>query len=158
MRRKPLDQMACSIARALDVVGDPWTMLVVRDALLGVTRFEDFSARLGIPRATLASRLEQLCDSGVLERLPYQQRPRRVEYVLTDKGRALRPVVVTLMQWGDKWVRSDSPPTTLLDADDGHAIDPVLVDRGTGIALTDLAVRAVGPVTDGIRRPADGGL
>ncbi len=150
--------MSCSIAKALDIVGDPWTMLVVRDAMLGVTRFEDFSSRLEIPRATLVSRLARLCECGVLERYPYQDHPRRVGYVLTDKGRGLRPVVVTLMQWGDRWVRSDSPPTVLIDSTDGHTIDPVLVDRDSGIALSDLPVRAVGPVTGGIRRPSDRAL
>lgn len=150
--------MTCSIAKALDIVGDPWTMLVVRDAMLGVTRFEDFSSRLGIPRATLVARLAQLCERGVFERVEYQERPRRNEYVLTVKGRALRPIVVTLMQWGDRWVRSDSPPTVLIDASDGHMIDPVLVDRGSGIPLSDLPVRAVGPVTGGIRHTSDSAL
>ena len=122
MRRKPLDRMDCSIAKALDIVGDPWTMLILRDALLGVKRFETFSTRLGIPRATLSARLDHLCERGVLEQRRYQDRPERVEYVLTPKGRALRPVVVTLMQWGDQWVRDDDPPTTIVDTDTG-AVD-----------------------------------
>jgi DNA-binding HxlR family transcriptional regulator len=142
--------MQCSIAKALDVVGDPWTMLILRDALLGVTRFEELFTRLGVPRATLTARLDHLCDSGVLARRPYQDRPPRDEYVLTDKGRALRPVVVTLMQWGDEWVRHDDPPTHLIDEATGARIDPVLVDRTTGIPLDDVQVRAVGRVADGI--------
>ena len=158
MRRKHLDQMSCSIAKALDVVGDPWTLLVVRDALLGVTRFEDFSIRLGIPRATLAARLDQLCEAGVLTRSEYQERPPRAEYLLTPKGRALRPVVLMLMQWGDQWVRSDEPPTTLVDADDGHTVEPVLVDQHTGRPLDELRIRAKGAVSRSIRhrdpRPA----
>jgi len=141
--------MTCSIAKALDVVGDPWTMLILRDALLGVTRFEQFSERLGIPRATLTARLDHLCDTDVLERRRYQDRPPRSEYVLTDKGRALRPVVLTLMQWGDQWVRDDSPPTSLVDADTGEFVELVLVDRSTGTPLDELDVRAVGPVTRG---------
>jgi DNA-binding HxlR family transcriptional regulator len=152
VRRKPLDDMTCSIAKALDVVGDPWTMLILRDALLGVTRFEDFSERLGIPRATLTARLDRLCDTGVLERRPYQERPPRSEYVLTPKGRGLQPVVLTLMQWGDRWVRDDEPPTRLTHAGTGHPIEPVLVDRRTGTPLDELSVRAVGEVTHGIRR------
>ena len=151
MRRKPLDQMTCSIAKALDVVGDPWTMLVMRDALLGVSRFEDFSSRLGIPRATLAGRLERLCAEGLLERRQYLDRPRRDEYVPTPKGRALRPVLVTLMQWGDAWQRDDEPPTTIVEMATGRLVDPVLVDRATGVPLTELSVRTVGTVTDGIR-------
>jgi DNA-binding HxlR family transcriptional regulator len=142
--------MQCSIAKALDVVGDPWTMLILRDALLGVTRFEELFTRLGVPRATLTARLDHLCATGVLARRPYQDRPRRDEYVLTDKGRALRPVVVTLMQWGDEWVRHDDPPTHLIDEATGARIDPVLVDRTTGIPLDDVQVRAVGRIADGI--------
>jgi DNA-binding HxlR family transcriptional regulator len=155
MRRKQLDRMDCSIAKALDVVGDPWTMLILRDALLGVKRFEAFSTRLGIPRATLSARLDQLCARGVLERRRYQERPERVEYVLTAKGRALRPVVVTLMQWGDQWVRDDDPPTTIVDSDTGALVDPVLVDRGSGVPLDELRLRARGRVTNGLDRPTD---
>ena len=150
MRRKQLDQMQCSIAKALDVVGDPWTMLILRDALLGVTRFEELFTRLSIPRATLTARLDHLCTTSVLERRRYQDRPPRDEYVLTDKGRALRPVVVTLMRWGDEWIRDDDPPTHLVDEATGAFIEPVLVDRTTGIPLDDLHVRAVGRVADGI--------
>ncbi len=155
MRRKPLDSMDCSIAKALDIVGDPWTMLILRDALLGVKRFESFSARLGIPRATLSTRLDHLCDRGVLEHRRYQERPERVEYVLTAKGRALRPVVLTLMQWGDQWVRGDDPPTTIIDTDTGSVVDPVLVDRSSGIPLDDLRIRARGRVTIGLGHPTD---
>ena len=159
MRRKQLDHMQCSIAKALDVVGDPWTMLILRDALLGVNRFEDFSTRLGVPRATLTARLDHLCAAGVLERRRYQERPPRDEYALTDKGRALRPVVVTLMRWGDEWIRDDDPPTLLVDEATGARIDPVLVDRATGTALDDLEVRAIGAVTAGITvRGADRAL
>lgn len=150
MRRKALHEMKCSIAKALDVVGDPWTLLILRDALLGVTRFADFSDRLGIPRATLTSRLDLLCDTGVMRREPYQENPPRSAYVLTDKGRALGPVVISLMQWGDEWVRDDQPPTHLIDGDTGETIDPVMVDRRTGTPLADLAVFAVGPITAGI--------
>jgi DNA-binding HxlR family transcriptional regulator len=150
VRRKQLDHMQCSIAKALDVVGDPWTMLILRDALLGVTRFEEFFIRLGVPRATLTARLDHLCATGVLERRRYQDRPPRDEYVLTDKGRALRPVVLTLMRWGDEWIRDDDPPTHLVDEATGARIDPVLVDRTTGTPLDDLHVRAIGRVTDGI--------
>jgi DNA-binding HxlR family transcriptional regulator len=147
--------MDCSIAKALDVVGDPWTMLILRDALLGVKRFEAFSTRLGIPRATLAARLDHLCERGVLEQRRYQERPDRVEYVLTAKGRALRPVVVTLMQWGDQWVRDDDPPTTIVDTATGALVDPVLVDRASGTPLDALRLRARGRVTNGLERATD---
>lgn len=146
MRRKRLDRMNCSIARALDVVGDPWTMLIVRDALLGVTRFEELQARLEIPRATLTARLEQLCRAGILERRAYQDHPPREEYRVTAKGRGLRPVVITLMQWGDRWARDDPPPTRLVDAATGRKIEPTLVDGVSGAPLDGLTIRAVGPV------------
>lgn len=149
MRRKPLDEMSCSIARALDVLGDPWTLLIVRDLHLGVRRFEELSARLGIPRATLTARLSLLTEAGVVEKVPYQETPPRSEYVLTAKGRATHPVVVTLLQWGDDWLRDDDPPTRLVEAATGRVVDPVLVDRATGVPLAELGVRAVGPVTEG---------
>jgi DNA-binding HxlR family transcriptional regulator len=152
MRRTPLSENPCSIAKALDVVGDPWTLLILRDALLGVTRFEQFSERLGIPRATLTSRLDHLCARGVLDKVPYQDNPTRSEYVLTDKGEALSPIVVSLMQWGDRWERDDQPPTRLVDAATGRVVNPVLVDRSTGVPLDELDVRAEGPVTRGIDR------
>ncbi|MGH9134806.1 MAG: winged helix-turn-helix transcriptional regulator [Ilumatobacteraceae bacterium] len=158
MRRKRLDGMDCSIAKALDVVGDPWTMLILRDALLGVRRFESFSTRLAIPRATLSARLDDLCERDVLERRSYAARPGRVEYVLTEKGRALRPVVVTLMQWGDQWMRHDDPPTIIVDSDTGAVVDPVLVDRATGVPLDAMRVHAVGPVVDGVDRGRDTAL
>jgi DNA-binding HxlR family transcriptional regulator len=153
MRRAATGHMACSIAKSLDVVGDPWTLLIVRDALLGVTRFETFSNRLGVPRTTLSARLDHLVERGVMERRRYCERPPRDEYVLTEAGRALRPVVLTLMQWGDEWVRDDAPPTHLVDARDGRPIEPVLVDRSSGVPLDRLPVRAIGAVAEGVDHP-----
>ena len=158
MRRRTFDRMDCSIAKALDIVGDPWPILILRDALLGVRRFDVFSTRLGIPRATLSARLDHLCRRGVLEQRRYQDRPERMEYVLTAKGRALQPVVVTLMQWGDQWVRDDDPPTTIVDGDTGATVDPVLIDRERGIPLADLRLRARGAVSAGLERPPDATL
>lgn len=153
MRRKSLDQNPCSIAKALDVVGDPWTMLILRDLLVGVTRFEDFTDRLGIPRATLAARLDHLVERGVVGKVPYQDRPPRSEYRLTDKGEALRPVVLLLMRWGDEWLRDDDPPTRLVESATGRDVVPVVVDRETGIPLDELGVHAVGAVTEGLEHP-----
>jgi DNA-binding HxlR family transcriptional regulator len=90
----------CLIARSLEVVGERWTILVVRDALLGIRRFEDFQARLGVSRAVLSDRLSQLVEHGVLERVRYQERPERYEYTLTERGLALWPVVAALAEWG----------------------------------------------------------
>src|SRR3954463_422170 len=102
--------MPCSIARTLDVVGVWWTMLLVRDALRGTTRFEDFHRTLGIARTVLKARLDRLVETGIMERRQYQDRPRGSEYLLTDKGRALYPVVIALMQWGDEWAADDGGP------------------------------------------------
>jgi DNA-binding HxlR family transcriptional regulator len=132
--------MNCSIAQTLDVVGDPWTLLIVRDALFGTTRFDDFRRSLGIPRATLAARLDTLVEHGVMERRRYQERPERHEYVLTDKGRDLRRVMISLLQWGDTWSDLDPPPVTLVDLDTDEPIEPTYVDTRTGRPLSDLRV------------------
>lgn len=104
MRRTSFADMNCSIAQALEVVGEWWTLLILRDAFLGVRRFEQFQQRLGIARNVLADRLDTLVERGVLERRRYQDRPPRDEYVLTDKGRDLLPVIHALREWGDRWV------------------------------------------------------
>jgi DNA-binding HxlR family transcriptional regulator len=132
--------MNCSIAQTLDVVGDPWTLLIVRDALFGTTRFDDFRRGLGIPRATLAARLDTLVAHEVLERHRYHERPERHEYVLTDKGRDLRRVLISLLQWGDTWSDLDAPPVTLVDLDTDEPIEPAYVDTRTGRPLSDLRV------------------
>jgi DNA-binding HxlR family transcriptional regulator len=103
--------MPCSVAQALEVVGERWTLLVVRDCLLGVTRFDQIQQRLGIARNVLSDRLDLLVEVEVLERRPYQERPVRHEYVLTERGRDLWPVVQALQQWGDRWADwPDGPP------------------------------------------------
>jgi len=140
MKRASLGHMNCSIAQTLDVVGDPWTLLIVRDALFGIKRFDDFRRSLGIPRATLTSRLDTLVEHGVMERRRYQDRPERHEYVLTERGRDLRRVMVSMLQWGDKWSSLPEPPVTLIDADTGDEIEPVYVDRRSGRPLSELNV------------------
>jgi len=132
--------MNCSIAQTLDVVGDPWTLLIVRDALFGIKRFDDFRRSLDIPRATLTSRLDSLVEHGVLERRRYQDRPERHEYLLTERGRDLRRVMVSMLQWGDEWSALPEPPVTLIDADTGDEIEPVYVDRRSGRPLSELNV------------------
>jgi DNA-binding HxlR family transcriptional regulator len=100
----------CSIARALEVVGDRWTMLVLRTAFEGFRRFDDFQQELGVARNVLADRLTRLCDEGVLRRVRYQVRPDRYEYRLTRKGVELWPVMMTLLKWGDRHYAPDGPP------------------------------------------------
>ncbi|MEL6891712.1 MAG: helix-turn-helix domain-containing protein [Actinomycetota bacterium] len=140
MRRRSLADVNCSVARALDVVGDPWTLLIVRDLFWGRHRFNEFQESLGIPRTTLTARLAALVDAGVLETRPYQDHPPRHEYHLTDKGRALRPVVISLLSWGDEWSGFEQPPVELVDRSDDHVIDPVMVDRVSGQPVDALQI------------------
>ncbi len=102
MRWQELDREACSVARCVAVVGDRWSLLVLRDCFLGVRRFDDFQQRLGITRHVLADRLKGLVEEGVLKRVAYQQRPERFEYRLTEAGRDLYPVIMGLVAWGNK--------------------------------------------------------
>jgi DNA-binding HxlR family transcriptional regulator len=107
----------CSIARALEVVGERWSLLILRDATLGLRRFEEFEKSLGIASNVLTNRLKLLCDEGVLERLPDADRPGRPKYVLTDKGRELSPALITLMKWGDHhYPTPGGPPRLTLHA------------------------------------------
>lgn len=112
----------CSIARTLEVIGDRWTMLVIRDAFLGVGRFDDFQRSLGIARNVLADRLARLCAEGVLRRRSYQQRPERYEYELTEQGLDLWPVLVSLLTWGDRYRAESGPPRVILHRDCGGRI------------------------------------
>jgi len=126
MKPTSLAGLQCSIARALDVVGDWWTPLIVRDAWFGITRFEDFHERLGIPRNTLASRLDKLVDRGVLERRQYQEQPARFDYVLTAKGSDLHEVLWSLARWGDRWEPTGlGPPVQVRHRTCGAIIEPV---------------------------------
>jgi len=114
---------ACSIARALEVVGERWTMLIVRDVFLGLRRFDDIQADLGIARNVLASRLDRLVETGVLGKTLYQERPPRYEYGLTDKGRDLWPVLLELTHWGDRHAAgADGPPVVYRHRDCDGAV------------------------------------
>lgn len=127
MRWRDVGGVTCSVARALSVVGDRWTLLVLRDAFMRVRRFEDFQRRIGISRHRLADRLGKLVRAGVLERVRYQERPARWEYRLTAKGRDLYPVIVALVGWGDRWMAGDDgPPIELVHRDCGRVTTPVL--------------------------------
>jgi DNA-binding HxlR family transcriptional regulator len=128
MRRTSFAGMNCSVAGALEILGEWWTMLIVRDAFMGVRRFEDFQRRLGIARNVLTTRLQKLVGAGILERRRYQERPTRFEYRLTDKGLELYPILVSLMQWGDRWAEGGSgPPVVLVHRICGHPSEPHLV-------------------------------
>ena len=114
MRRKSFEDLRCSVAQTLEVVGEWWTLLIVRDLFLGVRRFDAIQERLGIARNVLADRLDHLVERGIVERRPYQEHPVRHDYVLTEKGRALWPVIEAMRTWGDDWEAPDGPPLELV--------------------------------------------
>ncbi len=124
MKRSNLDHLNCSVARSLEILGEWWTLAILRDAFFGVRRFDDLIADLGISRGVLADRLTTLVDHEILERHRYQERPDRYEYRLTDKGRDLFDVVVALMGWGDRWLSAEAggPPVVLRHRTCGHDI------------------------------------
>ncbi|GHH86142.1 hypothetical protein GCM10018793_56930 [Streptomyces sulfonofaciens] len=136
MLRRDYDTQVCSIARALEVVGERWSLLLVRDVVFGVHRFEDFVERLGITRSVLTARLERLVGEGVLERRPYQEHPVRHEYLLTEKGRQLWPVLIHLARWGDTHYPSpEGPPRAFLHTGCGGAPDGHLLCTRCGAPL-----------------------
>jgi DNA-binding HxlR family transcriptional regulator len=112
--RADYDTQVCSIARALEVVGERWTLLIVRNLFLGLRRFDELQENLGIARNVLAARLEKLVEAGVVETRTYSDRPPRREYVLTDKGRDLWPALISLMEWGDRHVPAPGGPPTVI--------------------------------------------
>jgi|SRR5581483_1022215 len=123
MLRSDYTGQNCSIARALEVVGERWTILILREAFLGTYRFDDIQRNLGVARNVLQARLERLVDAGILKKVPYQERPLRHEYRLTAKGVDLWPVVVALLQWGDRYEAPNGPPVLLVHKGCGGEID-----------------------------------
>jgi DNA-binding HxlR family transcriptional regulator len=123
-----LSELNCSLARTLEVVGDWWTLLIVRDAFLGVRRFGDFQKSLGIAKNILAARLLRLAASGILERAGSERRP---AYQLTDRGRELLPAIVALMQWGDRWLSANKPPVVVTD-EKGRPVASVKLQGAAG--------------------------
>src|SRR2546430_2668811 len=114
MQRTSFGEMTCSIARTMDIAGEPWTPLIVRDIYLGLRRFDQMREDLGISRKVLADRLDTLVANGILERRPYQHNPIRHDYLLTEKGRELAVALMALMAWGDRWTAGpEGPPVRL---------------------------------------------
>jgi DNA-binding HxlR family transcriptional regulator len=127
MRLTRLADWNCSIARTLDVVGEWWTLLIIRDAFRGTRRFDDFQSSLGLARSVLTARLAKLTGSGILERRAYSSRPPRYEYQLTAKGRDLFPLIVALIGWGDQWAPTPAgPPVQFVHDTCGNVTTPVL--------------------------------
>jgi DNA-binding HxlR family transcriptional regulator len=133
MRRTRFDTWPCSIARTVDLVGDWWTPLVMREAFYGARRFEEFQQRLGLSRNVLTQRLDRLVAEDMLTRLPYQERPVRHEYRLTEKGRDFFTVLAAMIRWGDRWLAGPGgPPIELRDRETGLPVDLQMIDARTG--------------------------
>jgi DNA-binding HxlR family transcriptional regulator len=150
MQRTSFQEMNCSVAQCLEVVGEWWSMLIVRDAFLGVTRFDDFQERLGISRNILNSRLGHLVDQGVLERVAYSTHPPRYDYRLTTKGKDLWPVLTAMRQWGDRWAAPSGPPLELVHKACGSLAEVVTTCSACGekVSARDM-VAVAGPGATG---------
>src|SRR6185369_12573481 len=149
MQHKSFGNMQCPIARSLERVGERWSMLILRDAFHGLTRFDQFQKSLDIAPNILARRLKSLVEAGLLERRRYSDHPPREEYLLTERGRDFRPVIWSLLAWGNKHLAPEGISVQLVDSDTGKPAEPVLVDRVSGRPLAAPAFRsAAGPAAD----------
>jgi DNA-binding HxlR family transcriptional regulator len=160
MRKTSFAHMNCSVAQSLEIIGEWWTLLILRDSFLGIRRFDDFVKRLGISRNVLADRLDKLVDADILTRHPYDEARGRYDYLLTEKGRALWPVIVTLRQWGDEWIRgAGNEPLLLEHRHHGHTTTAQLTCDVCGERLDARSVRAIngpGAETDAPPSPRGG--
>jgi DNA-binding HxlR family transcriptional regulator len=143
MRHTSLSDMPCPIARSLDRVGEWWSILILRDALRGTTRFEDFRRSLGVAPNMLTRRLGALVEAGLLERRRYSEHPPRDEYLLTERGRDFRPVLLSLLTWGNRHFAPEGPSVEIVHRVSGLPADPVLVDRHTGLPVDGPDYRTV---------------
>jgi len=154
MLNRDYEGQNCSIARALEVVGERWTLLIIRDVLLGLRRFDQLQESLGIARNVLTDRLNRLVDEGVLERVLYSERPERYEYQLTKKGLDLQVALTALRQWGDDYL-SEKPPRLLRRKVDKTPVVAALVPKGTKTLRADELEAVDGPGATGSARRAD---
>jgi len=141
MKRKSFGAMNCPVARGLERVGDGWGFLILRDALNGLTRFEQFRENLDIAPTTLTRRLDALVAEGLLERRRYAERPPRDDYVLTQRGYDFRPVVLTLLAWGNRHFAPEGRGAALIDTQTGREADPILVDAVSGRPISGAAFK-----------------
>ena len=148
------DPLKRSVGHVLEIIGEGWSMLIIREAFLGTKRFEEFQRQLGIARNILTSRLRQLCENDILERVPIKQGARRHEYLLTAKGKELMPLLIALTQWGDKWVFGDgNEPFVFEDRQHSEPISRIQVHSARGESLRPRDIRIVpGPGADGESR------
>ena len=153
MQHKSFQGMQCPIARSLERIGEWWSLLILRDAFHGLTRFDQFQRSLGIAPNMLTRRLNGLVESGLLERRRYSERPPRDEYVLTPMGRDLRPVLWALIAWGNKHFAPEGTAVMVVDKETGEPAEPMLVDRVSGKPMVEPFFQAVaGPAADEFTR------
>jgi DNA-binding HxlR family transcriptional regulator len=144
MLKNDYDSQQCSIAGTLEVVGERWSLLIVRDVMLGLRRFDEMQSHLGIARNVLQTRLVRLQEQGVIERRLYQERPPRYEYLLSEKGLDLWPTMVALMKWGDRYAApAEGPPVLLEHRGCGGSVDEHRICEACGSRLTVREVRAL---------------
>ena len=144
MLKREYEGQNCSIARALEIVGERWTLLIIRDVFLGIRRFDELQESLGVARNVLTDRLNRLVDQGVLERVPYSERPTRYEYQLTAKGRDLNIALSGLRQWGDKYL-NEQPPRLLRRKADKQPVIAAFVPKGADVLSFDELELVPGP-------------
>ncbi len=150
MQRKSFGNMQCPIARSLERVGEWWSILILRDAFFGLTRFDEFQKSLSIAPNMLTRRLNALVEEGLLERRQYCEKPPRHAYHLTERGRDFRPVMLALMTWGNKHFAPEGKAVVLVDADSGEQVEPVLYDSKHDKLITEQShYVGAGPVANG---------
>jgi DNA-binding HxlR family transcriptional regulator len=146
MRHTSFETMQCPIARSLERVGEWWSILILRDAFLGATRFDQFEKSLKIAPTSLTRRLNALVEAGLLERHRYSERPPREEYLLTERGRDFRPVLWSLLAWGNRHFAPEGPSVVIVDKETGAIADPILMDGNSLRPMTEATFRsAPGP-------------
>jgi DNA-binding HxlR family transcriptional regulator len=148
MRKTEIEHLTCSVARTIGVVGERWTLLLIREFFLGTRRFEVFQAHTGISSRALSDRLQRLQKLGIITATAYQKRPLRFEYRLTNQGLELYPVIVSMTHWGDRWMKAkgEPPPARLVHKRCGHLFKPVLTCKACGEAIGARDVRVkIGP-------------
>jgi len=159
MQRKSFGDMQCPIARSLERVGEWWSILILRNAFHGLTRFDEFQKSLDIAPNMLTRRLKGLVEAGLLERRLYNERPPRYEYVLTERGLDFRPVLWALLAWGNKHFAPEGASVVVIDRQTGKVAKPIVVDGNTGIPLTiDRFGPAPGPAANESTRARHGGI
>ncbi|HEX3367907.1 helix-turn-helix domain-containing protein [Phenylobacterium sp.] len=149
MRISEFDSSLCPVARTVERAGDMWSLMILRDALHGLTRFDQFRKSLGVAPNILADRLTRLVEAGFLQRRPYSRRPPRDEYVLTEMGRDFRPVLYAIMAFGNRHFAKEGLASGLVDTETGAQAEPVVVDARTGRRVDDGSFAlAAGPAAD----------